>query len=257
MERARARRSRGVAVTCAALGVLLGVSPRAGAQEIFGRLLEKGSGRPIPQGELVLLDLERRPVLRTFSNERGAFILAPRRPGSYMLQAEALGYQRLVDGVLDLDEGGRMTIAFYLPPAPVELRRVTATVERRDLGRILESAGFYTRRAGGLGHFIDIEDIRRLDARTPLDLLRRVPRVTVWEDPILGASLFMRGGTEGLCQARIYLDGSLTGRVTGTLEGLVAVSDIAAIEVYTGASTVPLQFGGTQEGCGAIVIWTR
>ena len=42
----------------------------------------------------------------------------------------------------------------------------------------------------------------------------------------------------------------------GGLEGAVDISAIAAVEVYTRASTVPLQWGGTNAGCGVVLIWT-
>ncbi|RMH14199.1 MAG: hypothetical protein D6701_11515, partial [Gemmatimonadetes bacterium] len=38
---------------------------------------------------------------------------------------------------------------------------------------------------------------------------------------------------------------------------LIRPEDIEAIEVYRGASEVPAEFGGSDAGCGAIVIWTR
>lgn len=37
----------------------------------------------------------------------------------------------------------------------------------------------------------------------------------------------------------------------------IAVRDIEALEVYTGASDVPGEFAGTNAGCGVIVIWTK
>jgi hypothetical protein len=40
------------------------------------------------------------------------------------------------------------------------------------------------------------------------------------------------------------------------LDGAVDISQIAAVEVYTRASNVPLQWGGTNAGCGIVLIWT-
>ncbi len=37
----------------------------------------------------------------------------------------------------------------------------------------------------------------------------------------------------------------------------VAVRDIEAVEIYTGASDVPGEFAGRNAGCGVVVIWTK
>ena len=40
------------------------------------------------------------------------------------------------------------------------------------------------------------------------------------------------------------------------LEGIVNIEDISAVEVHTRATSMPLQYGGTQETCGLLMIWT-
>lgn len=42
-----------------------------------------------------------------------------------------------------------------------------------------------------------------------------------------------------------------------SLDNLVHPSDVAAIEAYAGAASVPAEFGGSTGRCGAIAIWTR
>jgi hypothetical protein len=43
----------------------------------------------------------------------------------------------------------------------------------------------------------------------------------------------------------------------GGLEAVVDIDQIAAVEIYTRASSVPLQWGGTNAGCGVLLFWTR
>ena len=41
------------------------------------------------------------------------------------------------------------------------------------------------------------------------------------------------------------------------LELLPSPRDIAGIEVYAGAATIPYQFGGLDRMCGVILVWTK
>ena len=41
------------------------------------------------------------------------------------------------------------------------------------------------------------------------------------------------------------------------LNYIVDPDKVAGVEVYQGGATMPVQYGGTMGGCGAIVIWTR
>ena len=41
------------------------------------------------------------------------------------------------------------------------------------------------------------------------------------------------------------------------LDLLPTPKDLAGIEVYAGASTIPAQFAGYNRGCGVILVWTK
>jgi len=41
------------------------------------------------------------------------------------------------------------------------------------------------------------------------------------------------------------------------LESLVNIQDISAVEVHTRATSIPLIYGGTQDTCGVIMLWTH
>ena len=132
------------------------------------------------------------------------------------------------------------------PLAPVFVR------EARRAARL--GSGYQRRRANGFGHFISREEIERRNPQRTTELLRALPGIT------LGGSgpRFRAAGGTGSCDPVYFLDGSPLG--SGTLDlDAISPKSIEAIEVYSGAATVPaaLRTALTPGGCGAIVIWTR
>lgn len=230
------------------------------AQTVSGRLLDSGSRTPILLGTVALLDTTLVVVDQTFTDETGAFRLRAPRAGAYLVLADRSGYVRVLDGILDLDEGGSISVDFLLRPQPLLLDSLVVAARRRHVMRNLAAAGFADRMAAGFGHFITPDDIERRKPLTTRDLLRGVPRVEIRSPELTGAAVHFRGGPVGSCAPRAWLDGvpvTTAGSTGFVLEDVVDIRDIEAMEIYTGPATVPLQFGGVEGGCGAILIWTR
>jgi hypothetical protein len=232
------------------------------AQTVQGRLLASGTSQPIADGVVLLLDTLNNEVARTVADPQGRFSVRAPAPGSYLIRGEMLGYRITTDGILDLGDGGLITIDFYLRPQVIALDPVEATVER---GRIayrervfLERQGFYDRMRSGFGRFITPED---LDERPPLsvgDLFRS----TLGVETVPGA--FASSGTVAMRSCR--RSGRFTGWVNGVrvyegtawpMERDVSLIDISAIEVYTRLSSLPLQYTVSGSTCGAILVWTK
>lgn len=218
-----------------------------------GQLLESATGRAIAGGEVVLADTAGAVVALTTTDALGRFVLDAPEPGSYLLVASALGYARAVDGILDLGEGGSIELEFFLRPAPIELPELAARAQRARTERYLDNQGFYDRRDMGFGHFIGPEE---LEARPPADqqdLLRRVPRVRMADHGFAGQTVSC-GGLEPI----ILVDGVRVEFLRGVdLEEVVKMTDLAAVEVFTGPAQIPLQYGGlTGEKC-VILLWTK
>ena len=56
--------------------------------------------------------------------------------------------------------------------------------------------------------------------------------------------------------SQVVLDGIILPR-NFDLDLLPPPKQIAGIEVYTGAATIPPQFGGPDRRCGVVAVWTR
>ena len=60
----------------------------------------------------------------------------------------------------------------------------------------------------------------------------------------------------GACPMQVYLD-QVALPTPFNLDLLPSPKEIAGIEVYAGAATIPPQFNGFNRGCGVIIVWTR
>lgn len=243
-------------------GVLIFVQS-ARAQVVTGDVREALTAVPIDAAEVFLIDIEQaRLVRQTATDSLARFRLVAPDAGSYLLYVRRLGYQSTRSDSLRLNAGDTLRVTVRLFPRPIELDDLTVTAARLDAH--LERAGFYDRQRQGWGHFITREEIERRGAVMPSDLLYGLPNVRVIQKTS-GTDVVMRGAasTQGCCYPSIIVDGVLL-RHGGveiepgtTLDQLVSLADLAAVEVYPGAAGLPVQYRGSVSPCGAILVWTR
>ena len=253
-------------------------------QEVSGRLLESETRQPIVWGTLALLDTAFNAVTQTLSSPTGAFVLEAPEAGSFYVLAEALGYEPKADGILELGEGGSVSIEFYLKPKPLEMDSLIVAMRRVRTYRYLTEVGYYERKNMGFGTFVSPEEIQRRRPFTTSDLLRNVPDLYIEEGDRAGTRVYLvRGGSR--CNPSVLVDGSRVFNDPHTerggpladvqsarnpsafkveredqgivLERMVDIEDISAVEVHTRPTSIPLQYGGTQETCGLLMVWTH
>ena len=227
------------------------------AQVVQGRVLETDTGRPIMSAMVSLIDSTGVVVNKSLSSANGFFRLQAPHPGSYHVLAEGLGYAPFLDGILDLGEGGFVSVEFFLRPQPIQLDSLVAVISRVQTIRHLKNMGYYERMASGFGRFITPEDIANRPFFSFADFFRRMPQVRT-ATGFLGTEVVVRGGGVGYCAPRLIVDGMVIDPVSGNarIDAVVSVKDIAAMEVYTGVAQVPLQYSSVNT-CGAIIIWTK
>jgi hypothetical protein len=242
-------------ISLIALALLAGTTS-VRAQTIQGSLRDRETDRVIGYGRLVLLTQSGDSVASVLANQDGLFSISAKQAGSYYLRASAIGYKDTTAGIFDLDQGGSISVEFRIYPVPITLAGVVATLPQdRVRPAALIRNGFYDRMTAGMGAFLTPADIDKAHVLKPTDLFFGIPRVFV-QTGSQGDTITMLS-TFGECAPMLYVDGILVSRAPSDRD-MPAMVDIEAIEVYRGASEVPLQWGGTAaQGCGVIVLWTK
>ncbi|MCU0625338.1 MAG: carboxypeptidase-like regulatory domain-containing protein [Gemmatimonadaceae bacterium] len=201
----------------------------------------------------------------TLSDSSGRFRLQGLEAGLAFIRIRKVGY-----------------VAEYFPVTTVAGRTATATIQlRRATGQQLATVdvradadafrgdyrmqGYYERQKKGGGIFIDRTELMRRNATQVSEALRGRNGVTIYPAGpgmgavIAGRGLGMGGGSgASACPMPLILDGRLVPMRQGlTIDQLVNVNDIRAMEVYTSGPAVPGELASADTACGAVVVWTR
>lgn len=183
----------------------------------------------------------------------GRFELAGVPAGPIEVVVRRLGFSP-AKIALDLAVGELRDIRVLLSPVAMLMDSVAVTAPAPEIE--VSYGGFETRRARGFGTFLGREDIEKKRPRVPSDLFRTMSGVKLIRDNGTPTIVSNRLGVM-TCPLRVFIDGAHYPLYGQSLDVLVQVADIGAIEVYPGGATVPPQFGGRESTCGVIAIWTR
>lgn len=259
---------------------LLALSARAQVRPTLGDRLAAEKAREVvrPTGQLAVIDgivtdTLLRPLgsadvsvvgigARVVTSENGRFRMLQVPAGQYLLVVRRIGYAP-TSGIIQVPEADTVRLAYTL----VRSDRMLDTVrvkERRVTMRMLD---FEVRRKQGQGQFITQEEIERRGSLQTSDYMRsmrgvEVSRVTT--QAFAGTQVYSRregggfdsNGQQQYCAMQVVLDGIILPR-NFDLDLLPPPKQIAGIEVYTGAATIPPQFGGPDRRCGVVAVWTR
>jgi hypothetical protein len=156
---------------------------------------------------------------------------------------------------LQLEVGEMRDIRVLLSPVAFVIDSVSVV----GSGPVIEKAfgGFESRKARGFGTFITREQIEKKNPRVTSDLFRTVSGVKLLRENGTPTVVSTRLSTVAFCPVRYFIDGASYPLYGQSIDTMIQVADIGAIEVYPGGATVPPQFGGRESACGVIAIWTR
>jgi len=227
----------------------------AGPGRVVGRVLDRATGRPVAAASIGVVGAAR----RTQTDELGYFSLPEVLPGDHVLEIEHLGFEP-IDQLVSIVADRTVDVNVQLSADPIALEPLVVTALR---DRRLEIRGFYERRTWaertGLGEMLDEEAISRRSPARVSNILREMPGLEIACSGSRQCQIRSRGA--GCDQVNVYVNGQLTlgegRRDPLSIDELVRPSEIAGLEVYTGAGQVPAEFSGVSGRCGAIVIWTK
>lgn len=237
--------SRGSAlILAAALLPCLGTQPLT-AQTVRGLVLERVTQRPIELGTVALVEVGGDTAAVAVSDARGFFSVTADDSGDYRVVVEAFGYRIERAGPFELDGGDLRVVQINLEPAPVEIGGLDVEAEETATP-YLERQGFVERRKMGFGHFVgprELDELRVVLSSTG-DIFYRYPGV--------GRGGGMLGSNGVPCRPALFLDGAKI-----KPDFVPPLEHLEAIEIYTRAVQVPLQYAMAAQGCGVILYWTK
>lgn len=239
---------------------------RTGVGVVEGTVTSR-DGEPVPGAVLEIVDTK----ATTRTDELGRFAFTDVRPGLLVLTVRRLGYGPL-EVEIELRGNEHLVIepgVIVMDPVPVDLAGVTVKGEAWEAS--LSRSGFYERRLGEAGLFVEREELEQWNPRVFTDVLRRLPGVRVRPNPMYGQRPnpfsvrdtrryiveLVRSPLVG-CDPLLFLDGMYLGTLgTVDVDTQVNEGDLAGVEVYRGTAEVPSRFRMRGASCGVIVLWTR
>ncbi len=213
--------------------------------------------RPLESADISVVGVDARVV----TEESGRFRFLQVPAGQYLLVVRRIGFAP-TSGIIDVPANDTVRLSYTLTRSTMLLDTIRVKATRIST-RMLD---FEQRRSQGIGQFITQEQIERRGSREVGDFLRTlrgidVSRITTEAFAGTVALSKREGGSvggegTGACAMQVLLDGIILPRFFN-LELLPPPKQVAGIEVYSGAATVPPQFGGPDRRCGVILVWTR
>lgn len=235
-----------------------------GTGAITGTAVDLDTGEPIAGGRVSVPEAG----VDALTSDKGTFRLDGIAPGERGIVLEHLAYGERQASVRVLADATAV-VRLRVPARAIELEPLEVVVEGIRV-HSLETRGFYERREWGEAvtgaRFFDEEEIRRRNPRLISHLIADAPsaRLDCSQNRSLGSRncVLRFTGAPGCASAEVYLNGIRVIRSDNQasaipIDQLVQPSEVAAVEVYPSASSLPARFSGSTGQCGTVVIWTK
>jgi hypothetical protein len=218
---------------------------------VWGTVGDFQTGEPVA-GAFVKIDGN----VSAITNESGRFrvVLAP---GSHQVDIRRLGYEPRTFAITLRPNVLEAELRMALSQVPRELPEVVVRAEGTKLV-FGDRRAFYRRQRLGFGHFITRAQIELRQPQVVSDVLRSVPGVEVYQSGIEDARIRMKGRLASCAYQQtplVIIDGVEI--PSPSLDALVPVQFVEAMEVYTSPAQLPVEFNRARAACGVIVVWTR
>ncbi|MDP9200348.1 MAG: TonB-dependent receptor [Gemmatimonadota bacterium] len=244
-----------------ALALTLFTAARVGAQE-SGTLkgtVSTAEKKPLSQARISVVGT----ALAAIADTDGTFRISALPLGSQSVEVKLLGYATILIPVqIESGKDARVEVTLTAILVPLQTVKVTG-----DTLILPEMRRFAERRARGSGTFFTRADIDRMEARLFTDVLRRVPGMQIEPldgsfGPTYSVQTSRNQGTNGgrACQVLFYVNGVPFPSVGDiAINHFISPGEVAAVEVYSGASQIPPEFNSSMYNarCGVVLVWTR
>lgn len=196
--------------------------------------------------------------IRVGTGPNGRFRINKVPPGQYLVIVKRGGF-RPTSSVVDVPATDTVRLSYTLTEDVTQLAPIAITATQVSA----RTREFESRRKLGFGEFMDQAEIERKNAVFATELFRKFGTLNVSPSRTSALTEYFplskrEGGSTslGACPMTVYLD-QVPLPTPFNLDLLPSPKEIAGIEVYAGAATIPPQFSGYNRGCGVILVWTR
>ena len=206
---------------------------------------------------------------KAITSVTGTVSLAFLDPGTTVLKVRKVGYaERMFPVVVSPSDTASLTVILksIVPTLPTVTTKGSAT----GIGKLAE---FERRRAIGVGVFPTREQLERHED-SPLSAVLALAGVKIKHVPassttmLAGAYTVSARGRESFvpipgwgndCPMAVVVVGTFVfqGAEMPFDINTYLTRDVAAVEFYAGAATVPAEYNGMRIACGLVVIWTK
>jgi hypothetical protein len=249
--------------------------PGAGAQKTSaatGKVLNDLDDKPVRGAVVAIPGLG----LSTTSDSAGAFHLVGVPAGKQIVWVRRIGFNP-ISAVLTFVAGETLDNDFMLLPTTTRLPEVEVKGAAPVSPKLSE---FEERRKEGFGHFLTASELEKMEGRRMSEIMATIPGprivrgttnaawvvggrgpASVTRQPALNRMDVARGAKPGLCYSAVMLDGIFVyqgneGESLFDING-IQPAEIAGVEIYTSAATIPPKYNGTRATCGLVVVWTK
>lgn len=233
---------------------------------LLGRILDASTGEPIAGAEVRIAP----GAPAVLADRSGGFHFADIAPGTLRVLATQIGY-REAEGQVEIAAGETVRIEVRMSTTPLQLDPITVTATRQRMGRM---ADFQFRRARGWGTYVMRNEIVR---RSPARLTQMVEDAGMAVvNTQVGTGDPQDGFQYGLglfnerqrCAPMVFVDGirltymadrsgAAAAAEAADALNMIHPLEVEGMEIYTGASQIPAEFGGYTARCGVVAVWTR
>lgn len=214
--------------------------------------------KPVPLARVRLVGT----TMATMADTDGTFRMFALPQGEQSVEVRMMGYTSVLVPV-EIEAGRTTDLQVVLTAIALPLETVEVV---GDTLIVPQMQGFEERRARGAGRFFSRTDIDKMQPRLFTDVLRRVPglQIGMTNGSVSSVGSVRTARTNGVmggrpCPILYYVNGTpfpVTNEMA--INSYIQPEDVAAIEVYNGASEIPSQFNSTMlnSPCGVVLVWT-